>query len=539
MKHKNQSRRSFVSTMAGTALGFTIVPRRVLGGPGFMAPSDTVNFAIVGAGAQGTGNTRAAIGYGQNLVAIVDVDMEAVNLRVGGTQEGGPGAAGTAAPNPAAASRATAAFAKATRYADFRVMLDRERNRIDGVIVATPDHLHAVIANAAMEAGKAVYVEKPLTWSVHEARVLAATAKRTGVVTQMGNQGHSMEGTKRIRELIQAGVIGPVREVHVWTNRPIWPQGVPRPTMEALKTQTANPTVVQTAAATAPGGGPSAAPLQTTFVGRVGNIQQPLAAAMAAGLSAPPPGMDWDRWIGPSKMVPFHSIYHPFNWRGWVDWGAGALGDMGAHLIDQPMWALDLDLPTSIEATSTPFGMDIDDTPATFPQAMTVHYEFAARGSQPPVKLTWYDGGLMPPRPDHLPDDITLLRGGGGYFVGAKGILMYDTYGNNPRLYPESLKDMADQVPHTQERVPVSLTPEGAPASIHIANWANAVMGKAKPSSSFDYASRLTESMLLGLVAVRVGQGRKILYDGVNARITNVPEANFLLTRDYRAGWSL
>jgi predicted dehydrogenase len=457
-------------------------------------------------------------------------------------QGGGRGGAANAAPN-AAAIRATQAFAKATRYADFRIMLERERKNIDGVMVATPDHLHAVIANAAMQAGKAVYVEKPLTWSVHEARLLAATAKRTGVVTQMGNQGHSMEGTKRIRELIQAGVIGPVRDVHVWTNRPIWPQGVPRPSMDALRTQTANPAVTPTATAPAQGGGrgggQGAAPLQTTFAGRVGNIQQPLAAAMAAGLSPPPPGLDWDLWIGPSKMVPFHPIYHPFNWRGWVDWGAGALGDMGAHLIDQPMWALDLDLPTSIEATSTPFGMGIDDTPATFPQAMTVHYEFAARGSQPPVKLTWYDGGLMPPRPDHLPDDITLLRGGGGYFVGAKGILIYDTYGNNPRLYPESLKAAADRVPQTQERVPASLTPEGTPASIHIANWANAIMGKAKPSSAFEYASRLTETMLLGLVALRVGQGRKILYDGANARITNVPDANFLLTRDYRTGWSV
>jgi hypothetical protein len=142
-------------------------------------------------------------------------------------------------------------------------------------------------------------------------------------------------------------------------------------------------------------------------------------------------------------MVPFHPIYHPFNWRGWVEWG------MGAHLIDQPMWALDLDLPISIEATSTPFGMDTGDTPATFPQAMTVHYEFGARGAEPPVKLTWYDGGLMPPRPDALPDDVTLLRGGGGYFVGTKGILMYDTYGNNPRLYPASLTEAADRVPRT------------------------------------------------------------------------------------------
>ncbi|HET9942529.1 MAG TPA: Gfo/Idh/MocA family oxidoreductase [Terriglobia bacterium] len=543
MKKTKQSRRSFVSSMAAAALGFAIVPRHVLGGQGFTAPSEKVNFAIVGAGGQGVANTRGAIDYGQNLVAIVDVDMEAVNLRVGGTQGGGRGAAANAAPTPAAV-RATQAYAKATRYADFRIMLERERNNIDGVIVATPDHLHAVIAKGAMEMGKAVYVEKPLTWSVHEARVLAATAKRTGVVTQMGNQGHSMEGTKRIKEWIQAGVIGPVREIHVWTNRPIWPQGVPRPTMEALRTQTANPIVATAAPAAAqggrggqPGGGQVAPPLDTTFAGR--NIQQPLAAAMGAGLSAPPPGVDWDLWIGPSKMVPFHPIYHPFNWRGWVDWGAGALGDMGAHLIDQPMWSLELDLPTSIEATSTPFGMDSGDTPATFPQAMTVHYEFAARGSQPPVKLAWYDGGLKPPRPDQLPDDITLTRGGGGYFVGTKGILLYDTYGNNPRLYPESLKEAADRTPQTQERVPVALTPEGNPASIHVANWANAIMGKAKASSSFDYASRLTETMLLGLVALRVGQGRKILYDGVNGQITNVPQANFLLTRDYRTGWSL
>ncbi|MBW3628005.1 MAG: hypothetical protein KY464_01795 [Gemmatimonadetes bacterium] len=212
-----------------------------------------------------------------------------------------------------------------------------------------------------------------------------------------------------------------------------------------------------------------------------------------------------------------------------MDWGASALGDMGAHLIDQPFWALNLGLPVSVEATSTPFGMDIDDTPATYPQAMTAHYEFAARGSMPAVRMNWYDGGLMPPRPEHLPDNVVLQRGGGGIFIGTKGILMYDTYGNNPRLYPESLNAEAERVPQTVERVTTS----------HVMNWANAIMKKAKPSSEFSYAAPLTETMLLGIVALRTGQGRKIMYDGVNSRITNIPEANYLLHREYRPGWSL
>jgi predicted dehydrogenase len=242
-----------------------------------------------------------------------------------------------------------------------------------------------------------------------------------------------------------------------------------------------------------------------------------------------PQGLNWDIFIGPSKMVPYHPIYHPFNWRGWVDWGAGALGDMGAHLIDQPFWALDLDLPTSIETTSTPFGMDSDATPATFPQAMTVHYEFAAKGGRPPEKMAWYDGGLMPPRPEYLPDEVVLERGGGGFFVGTKGILVYSTYGNNPRLYPESLKEDAAKVPQTIKRVPTS----------HEVNWANAIMGKAEPSSDFAYATRLTETMLLGLVALRTGQGQKIYYDEASGRVTNSAEANQYLEREYRSGWSL
>jgi predicted dehydrogenase len=519
------SRRSFVSSMATSAFAFTIVPRHVLGGPGYTAPSDRVNFAVIGTGGQGLSNATDAVGGNQNLVALADIDFGFVDRQVAGIRDtimnGAPNVSGLATRE---------AYGKAKRYADFRVMLEKERNNIDGVIIATPDHTHAVAAVASMQMGKAVYVQKPLTWSVLEARTLAATAQRTGVVTQMGNQGHSGDGTRQINEWIQAGVIGPVREVHVWTNRPIWPQGIPRPTTLALRSQTLNPTVVPPPV---PAGGAPPRPAgpvpppQTTWE-NVRNAQQPMAAAMAGNYPVPP-GVNWDLFIGPSQMVPYHPLYHPFNWRGWTDWGVGALGDMGAHLIDQPFWALNLGLPISVEATSTPFGMDVDDTPATYPQAMTAHYEFAARGDQPAVKMTWYDGGLMPPRPEHLPEELVLDRSGGGIFVGTKGILLYSTYGNNPTLFPESLRETAARVPRTIERVPTN----------HVINWANAIMGKAKPSSSFDYASRLTETMILGMVALKTGQGRKIVYDAENMRITNIPEANQLLHREYRAGWSL
>jgi predicted dehydrogenase len=529
MQERKVSRRSFMGSMTASAFGFTIVPRHVLGGPGYTAPSDKINFAVIGAGAQGLSNARDAIGGDQTLVAFADVDMGFVDRQIANLDRNNNAAAA------AAGAKVKEAYQKARRYTDYRQMLERERNNIDGIIIATPDHFHAVAANHSMQAGKAVYVQKPLTWSVHEARTLAATAARTGVVTQMGNQGHSGDGTRQMVEWINAGVIGPVSEVHIWTNRPIWPQGIPRPTTQALRASTGNPSV----AAPRPAGAvqPPAQPGQVNPAPQPPNntwenqrtINQPLAAAMAASNYPVPAGVNWDVFIGPAPMVDYHPLYHPFNWRGWVDWGAGALGDMGAHLIDQPFWALNLGLPTSIEATSSPFGLDIDDTPATFPQAMTVHYEFAARANMPAVKMYWYDGGLMPPHPPQIPDEMILERGGGGYFVGTKGVLLYDTYGQNPRLFPASLKEAADRVPQTIERVPTN----------HVMNWANAVMEKAKPSSDFAYASKLTETMLLGLVALRTGQGRKIIYDGAAGRITNIPEANYLLTREYRQGWSL
>ena len=521
MKNEKMTRRSFVGNMATSAFAFTIVPRHVLGGPGFVAPSDTVNVAVVGAGSQGMSNARALVAGGHNIAVLTDVDYGFVDRQAaaGAARRGADGAANEVA------VKIQEQYGKARRYADVRQMLEKEKT-IDGVLIATPDHFHALAANAAMQAGKPVYVQKPLTWSVNESRTLAATAKRTGVVTQMGNQGHSGDGTRQLVEWIRAGVIGPVREVHVWTNRPIWPQGIPRPTTA--------PFYSPPRPGGAPGGqGGSSEPEPTPSIEsldwRVRDVQRNFATVMADARYTVPQGLNWDIFIGPSKMVPYHPIYHPFNWRGWVDWGAGALGDMGAHLIDQPFWALDLDLPTSIETTSTPFGMDSDATPATFPQAMTVHYEFAAKGSRPPVKMSWYDGGLMPPRPEYLPDEVVLERGGGGFFVGTKGILVYSTYGNNPRLYPETLKEDAAKVPQTIKRVPTS----------HEVNWANAIMGKAEPSSDFAYATRLTETMLLGLVALRTGQGQKIYYDEASGRVTNSDEANQYLEREYRSGWSL
>jgi predicted dehydrogenase len=304
-----------------------IVPRHVLGGPGYQAPSDTLNVAVVGCASQGATDASELVAGGENIVALADIDFGYVDRAVAGRMDRTGAVSATAV-------KLQEAYSKAKRYADFRKMLEQQKD-IDGVIVATPDHTHAVVAKAAMELGRHVYVEKPLTWSVHEARVLRETATRTKVVTQMGNQGHSSDEARLINEWVQAGVIGPVREVQVWTNRPIWPQGVPRPGRPVGQS------------------GSERAPFGNEWTQR--RLHQELAAAMAGQYSTPS-GIEWDLFLGPASEVPYHPIYHPFNWRGWVDWGASALGDMAAHLIDHPYWALGLTYPSTIEATSTPFG---------------------------------------------------------------------------------------------------------------------------------------------------------------------------------------
>ena len=477
-------------------MGAMVVPSRALGASGRQAPSDQLNIAIVGAGGQGTEN---AFELGsERIVAVCDVDFGVVHRRsVEFLENDDPS-------RREKAHRWREQFLQARQYADFREMLAKEAD-LDAVVVATPDHLHAPVAKAVMEAGKHVYLEKPLTYTVHEARAMDEMARHTGVVTQMGNQGHSGDDARRINEWIQAGVIGPVAEVHVWTNRPIWPQGVLRPARwdEGL----------------------NAGWYQQWHQGAILSVA---ADVMAAGYPKPP-GLDWDLYLGPTtKDVPFHPVYHPFNWRGWVEFGVGALGDMGAHLIDHPVWALDLGYPTSVEATSTPWGGPAED-PATFPLAMRAHFEFPARGAAPPVDLHWYDGGLMPPRPPALPDDVELERVGGVMFVGSDGILVHETYGHHPKIYPERLAADAGEVPETIPRIEDS----------HHMNWVNACKTGVTASCPFDYAARLTETMLLGIAALRTGQGCKLHYDANAMRFTNDADANQYLTREYRDGWAV
>jgi len=540
MSDQPVSRRDFVGSAGTLALGAMIVPRHVLGGPGYRAPSDTLNVAFCGIGGMGMQNMSQLLG--ENIVAIADVDFPYVERSLGGRTRARQTPTSPPANVPADQAAAwlerrkkedaaaygegqkmQAAYEKAKKYADFREMLDKEKG-IDAVVVATPDHCHAVIASAAMQLKKHVYVQKPLTFSVHEARTLAKLAQSQGVVTQMGNQGHSLEGTRRILEYVHSGILGPIREAYVWTDRPVryWAQGIPRP-----------------------GSGQSSAPLsqrqqqdqanQTSEVPRrwnVRTVEQAVLNEMAKDPTTPPPGLHWDLWLGPAPDIPYHPVYHPFSWRGWVDFGVSAIGDMGAHLIDQPFWALGLDYPTSITSASTMWGGPASN-PASYPLAMQTEYEFAARGSQPPVKLFWYDSGLLPPRPPFLPDDVSLQGGdgGGGVFVGTKGILTYETYGNNPKIYPESLAAEAEKIKKTVPRIDVP----------HEVNWAQACKaGDPKMASSpFSYAAKLTETMLLGIVALRAGQGRKILYDGANMHVTNVNDANQWLTRQYRSGWAV
>jgi len=511
---KDSSRRDFVSTGAKAALGAMIIPRHVMGAtPTRRAPSDTLNFATVGIGGMGRNNTSELVGAGENLVAVCDVDPAFVERQLEGRLR--PNREGVVSES---AKRMKDAYTKAAKYVDFREMLDKQKD-IDAVIIATPDHLHAAVAVAAMKAGKHVYVQKPLTYSVYEARLLAKTAAETKVATQMGNQGHSREGTRRIMDWINAGVIGKVREVHVWTDRPqrYWAQGIPGPT-QIPAPRPAQQQPQQRPQSSLPPAPPS---------WNVGTVNRAILAAMAENPRTIPDRLNWDLFLGPaSKDYPYHPAYHPFSWRGWVPFGVSAIGDMGAHLIDQAYWSLGLGYPTSVISHSTPWGGPAND-PASYPLAMMTKYEFPARGAQPPVTMYWYDGGLSPmvladiPRPDG--------DGGGAIFIGDKGYLSHQTYGDEPKIFPESLRAEAEAVPKSFERVTTG----------HEVNWAQACKGEVKASSPFEYASALTEVMLLGIVALRAGQNTRIEYDGANMRVTNLPDANQFLTREYRSGWAL
>jgi predicted dehydrogenase len=521
-----RTRRGFLTDMAITGAGLTIVPRHVLG-RGFMAPSDTLNVAAVGVGGQGRSDLVNLAT--ENIVALCDVDWEYANKGFASldrdiqsqqkrltdnTVEFRPPASARGEEQPLQ-KRPMTAFERsrsamqieamqrlkdklpgAKRYEDYRQMLDQQKD-IDGVVIATPDHMHATIALAAMDLGKHVYVQKPLCWSVSEARALAKKAKASKVATQMGNQGHSWDEARTAVEYVRAGAIGDVTDIHIWTNRPLgyWPQGIPRPERSR--------TPVEELRWNGPG------------------VTARIANALAGNYTAPP-SLRWDLFLGVAPQVDYHPIYHPFNWRGWVDWGCGALGDMGAHLIDHSMWALDLGYPTVIETASTPFNN------VCFPHATVTTYHFAARGTKPAVKLTWYDGGLMPPKPAEMGDDDQFTPGGGALLVGTKGKLVHETYGAKPRLLPKSLHDSYGKPKQLFARIP---------NENHEMNWVDTAKGKTEASSPIEYAAKLTEVMLLGIVALRAG--KRLEYDGANMRITNIPAANQFLEREPRAGWSL
>lgn len=429
------SRRRFLVRGTGAVAAFSIVPRHVLGGAGNLPPSERLNIAAIGSGGRGHANISNLKEHHQNIVALCDVDWD----RAGGTfQE----------------------FPRAKKYRDFRRMLDREGDRIDAVVVSTPDHVHASASCAALRMGKHVYCEKPLAHSIHEVREMARLARENRVATQMGNGGQAADSVRLVAEMIWDDWIGPVREVHRWTNRPIWPQGIDRP----------------------------------------------------EGTPPVPDTLDWNLWLGPATERPYHPAYLPFKWRGWWDFGTGALGDMGCHYFHPIFVALKLGHPTRIQADTTPVNSE------TYPSASTVTYEFPARGDMPPVQVTWYDGGRLPDRPEGLEEGREIKPGGGVYYSGTKGVLF------NGRLVPESRMEDRGKPPQKLPRSPG-----------HYVEWIQACKGGQPAGSNFDMASLVTSTVLLGNIAIRTGKALE--WDG--KRITNEPEANQFLQREYRAGWTL
>jgi predicted dehydrogenase len=448
----SMNRRQFLKTAAVTA-GVTIVPRHVLGGPGFVAPSDTLNIAGIGCGGQGGGDLGQM--SKENIVALCDVDWER-------------------------AAKTLAKYPDVPRYKDFRVMLEKQKD-IDAVTVGTPDHFHAVAALAAIQLGKHVFVEKPLTHTIQEARVLAKAARDAKVATQMGNQGHAMESIRLLCEWIWDGAIGKVTEVHAWTPHPVWPQGMGRP----------------------------------------------------ADTPPVPSTLDWDTWVGPAPFRPYHPAYLPSRWRGWLDFGTGGLGDMGCHIFDHIFWSLKLGAPLSVEASSSIFvpGTMNWDKPRnieTYPQASIVTYKFPAREGFPPLTLTWYDGGLMPARPDELAPGVKMGDTfGGALYIGDKGKILTGSHGaDGLRIIPEEKMNAYQRPPKT---IPRSIG--------HYREWIEACKGGPAAGSNFDYAAPLTEIVLLGCAAVRAGE--KLEWDAANMRFPNMPAADQYLTKNYRAGWKL
>ena len=451
------SRRQFLKD-AATVSVFTIVPLHVLGGSGITAPSDKLNVAGVGIGGMGQNNIKRC--ETENIVALCDVDDKY-------------------------SAKVYELYPNAKRYRDFRIMLEKQKD-IDAVIVATPDHSHAVVALMAIQMGKHVYVQKPMTHSVHEARLLTEAARKYKVATQMGNQGHSGEGIRLLCVWFWNGAIGPVRVVLAWTNRPVWPQGI------EMERPTKTPKI--------------------------------------------PEGLDWDLWIGPAPYRPYHPVYLPGKWRAWWDFGTGSLGDMGCHILDPVFWPLKLKYPVSVEGCISTYWQQfwekVDPKNEMYPRSTIVRYKFPARQDMPPVHLTWWDGGLIPPRPEELEEGRQLGDSDGGVlFIGDKGKLICGCYGMSPRIIPET-KMMAYSRPSPF----IARIPNGMDG--HEQDWIRACKGGKAASSNFDYSGPLSEMVLMGNLAVRF-PNRRLLWDGLKMEVTNDAEANAYVKRQYREGWSL
>lgn len=442
MRPTSMNRRQFVAT-AASAFAFTYLPGRVFGA------NDRLNVAGIGVGGKGGGDISDAANAGCNIVALCDVDEQ----RAAGTFR---------------------KFPNAARYTDFRVMLEKQKD-IDAVMVSTPDHTHAVAAVMAMQLGKHVYCQKPLTYSVHEARVLAEVAEKTGVATQMGNQAHAGEPIRRAVEVVRAGIIGKVTEAHCWTDRPIWPQGM---------------------------------------------TERPPAQSV-------PGTLDWDLWLGPAPKREYNAAYAPFKWRGWWDFGTGALGDMACHIMDMAYWALELGSPSTIEALSE------GGTQESPPWWSTVTWHFPARGENPPVKLVWYDGYKGPngkKDPRNMPSEELMEgedpRRWGSVLVGEKGKMFFNRGSTKWVVKPDSILESFKEPERTLPRV-----------KNEDEEWVAACKGGPAALSNFAYAGPFSETVLLGNVAIRTGE--KIVWDAKNLKCVGNSEADQFVRREYRDGWSL
>ncbi len=465
MKVTPSTRRHFIRTSAAAATLFQILPRHVLGGPRFVAPSEKVNVALVGAGGRGIQNMKALMALPDvQVIAIADpaedFSLEAYYYK----GRGGRKPARAAAEEHYAKKTPTHRVAE---YEDFRVMLEQEK-ALDAVLCATPDHLHAYVSIVSMRAGRHVYTEKPLTHNIREAREVARVARETGLATQMGNQGHSTPGIRDTVELLRAGTIGAVREIHAWVGTRRW-----------------NPALT-----TKPAKG------------------DPL-----------PAGMNWDLWIGPREPREFSTAYHPVAWRDFWEFGGSSMGDFGCHDMDAATWAYDLEAPTRIEALAVgPTDNEIA------PHGSMIFYDFAARGAQPAIRFTWYDGGLKPRVPEALGN--FRLSNRGVMFVGEKGVVQCDGAGGAPRIFPESLRAAVTKPAPTLRRV------DG-----HHRDWIDACKGGEPASSNFGYGAKLTEIGLLGVLALRLR--KPIEWDAAAMAVRGMPEADRLVRGTYRKGWEL